>query len=250
MLNNAVITNVTELVSVSSPKGRFEKINMRKYWGLSFCIEGQITYTHRGKKYISDKDHAIFLPQYQSYSLYGDKKGLFPVINFTCMNFPGDSIISIPIENPESYIKDYEQMKALSLFEGTRPKILSILYNIIYRLSSQSSSERMLIPAVKYIEQNLNDPNLNTGELAMLCHISESYFRRLFLKRYGTTPKQFIIDIRISMAKQLLTDGALKINAIAERCGYSNSYHFCRAFKEKTGLTPTEYMKQNRIFKI
>jgi AraC-like DNA-binding protein len=40
------------------------------------------------------------------------------------------------------------------------------------------------------------------------------------------------------------------IGAVAGLCGFSNQFHFCRLFKEKTGLTPTEYMKQNRIYKI
>lgn len=250
MFNDAVITDIKGLATVSSPKGRYEKIYMRKYWGLSFCIEGQITYTHNGKNYVSDKDHAILLPQYQSYTLHGDKKGLFPVINFTCMNFLSDRIISIPIENPESYVKDYERMKSFSLFEGSRAKNISILYDMLYRLSLQSSPYSILLPAIKYIEQNFTNPDLNNNKLATQCNISEIYFRRLFLKHYGTTPKQYIIDIRINMAKQLLTDGILKINAIAEKCGFSNPYHFCRIFKEKTALTPTEYMKQNRIYEI
>ena len=86
--------------------------------------------------------------------------------------------------------------------------------------------------------------------LAEKCGISEVYFRRLFTEQYKVTPKQYIIDLRINKAKQLLTDGIFKIGAISESCGFSNPYHFCRVFKEKTGLTPTEFMKQNKILKI
>lgn len=46
------------------------------------------------------------------------------------------------------------------------------------------------------------------------------------------------------------SEGVLKINAVSERCGFTNQYHFCRVFKEKTGLTPTEYMNKHRIYKI
>ena len=55
---------------------------------------------------------------------------------------------------------------------------------------------------------------------------------------------------RSAEAKQLLAENALKIGAVAQQCGFSNSYHFCRLFKEKTALTPTEYRRQNRISKI
>ena len=66
-------------------------------------------------------------------------------------------------------------------------------------------------------------------------------------KTYGISPKQYIIDTRMNMAKQMLSEGSFKINAISEKCGFTNPYHFCRLFKEKTGLTPTEYMKQNKF---
>lgn len=88
------------------------------------------------------------------------------------------------------------------------------------------------------------------AELALKCNISEVYFRRIFTKHYNMTLKQFLIDIRINKSKQLLSEGALKINAIAVKCGFSNQYHFCRVFKEKTGLTPTEYMRQYTVYQI
>ena len=86
--------------------------------------------------------------------------------------------------------------------------------------------------------------------MAEKCNISEVYFRKIFTETYKITLKQFIVDIRINKAKQLLSEGFLKIGAIADLCDFSNQYNFCRLFKEKTGFTPTEYMKRNRIYKI
>ena len=250
MLSNITITDIKETFTVFSPKGRFEKIENRKSFGLSFCIDGQITYTHNGKKIISDKNHAVLLPQGQTYTLYGDKTGSFPVINFTCADALCNTVISLPIQNTEAFIKDFETLRSLSLFDGNRMEMMSIFYHILHRLSAQSSSCKVIMPAIKYLESNYQDPNLTNAELAKQCRISEVYFRRIFTSCYNMTPRQFLIDIRINKAKQLLSEGALKINAVAVKCGFSNQYHFCRVFKEKTGLTPTEYVKQNRIYKI
>ena len=129
-------------------------------------------------------------------------------------------------------------------------EMMSVFYHILHRLSAQSSSCKVIMPAIKYLETNYQNPNLTNAELAKQCNISEVYFRRIFTKHYKMTPKQFLVDIRINKSKQLLSEGALKINAVAIKCGFSNQYHFCRVFKEKTGLTPTEYVKQNRIYKI
>jgi len=251
IINNITVTDIAEIITFSSPRGRIKSIHNRKHYGLSFCVEGQITYVHKGKKIVSDKDHAIFLPKDESYTLYGDKAGIFPVINFECIDFECNSIIAIPIPNPETYIKDYEQMKALFLFARNRTKVISIFYNILHHLSAVNTIDSEIIaPAMKYIEQSISDPELSNKKIANLCGISEVYFRKLFREQYSTTPKQYIIDIRIDKAKQLLTDGILKINAIAECCGFSNSYHFCRVFRNKTGMSPSEYMKQNKIRKI
>ena len=250
MLSNIIITNIKEIFTVFSPKGRFAKIENRKSFGLSFCTDGQITYTHNGKKIISDKNHAVILPGGQTYTLYGDKTGNFPVINFVCADALCNTVVSLPIQNTEAYIKDFEKLRSLSLFDGNRAEMMSVFYHILHRLSAQSPSCKVIMPAIKYLENNYQNPNLTNAELAEQCKISEIYFRRIFTRYYHATPRQFLIDIRINKAKQLLSEGALKINAVAVKCGFSNQYHFCRVFKEKTGLTPTEYMNQNRIYKI
>ena len=250
MLGNITITDIKDIFTVFSPKGRFAKIENRKSFGLSFCIDGQITYTHNGNKIISDKNHAVILPQGQTYTLYGDKTGNFPVINFVCADALCNTVISLPIQNTEAYIKDLEKLRSLSLFDGNRAEMMSVFYHILHRLSAQSPSCKVIMPAIKYLESNYQNPNLANAELAEQCKISEVYFRRIFTSYYNMTPRQFLIDIRINKAKQLLSEGALKINAVAIKCGFSNQYHFCRVFKEKTGLTPTEYVKQNRIYKI
>lgn len=66
----------------------------------------------------------------------------------------------------------------------------------------------------------------------------------------GVSPKQFIIELRMQKAKQLLSEGRLKIWAIAEACGFSGCYHFCKSFKQHVGITPNEYRKQNPLCEL
>ena len=249
-LYKTTVTDIKGLFTVLSPKGRNETIKNRKSYGLSFCTEGRITYEMNGKQAVSDEYHAVILPKGQSYSLYGNESGIFPVINFDCKEFLCDEVISLSIQSADTYIKDFEKMKALSLFEENRAKMMSVFYNMLHRLSTESSVHNVILPAIRYIESNYQNPKLSNAELAEKCNISEVYFRKIFTETYKTTPKQFIVDIRINKAKQLLSDGFLNIGAVAEECGFSNQYHFCRLFKEKTGFTPTEYTKRNRIYKI
>ncbi len=176
---------------------------------------------------------------------------MFPLINFQCEEALCDTIVSIPIKSVEPYLADFKKIKTLALFEKKRLKIMSVFYNMLQGIASElSNSSGILLPALKYLEENCFRADLSIIELANKCNMSDVYFRKLFLAQMGTLPKQYILDIRIEKAKQLLSDGAMKVGAISEKCGFTNQYHFSRIFRQKTGLTPTEYMKQNKVYEI
>ena len=65
-----------------------------------------------------------------------------------------------------------------------------------------------------------------------------------------TTPRQYLLNQRIQRATYLLINTTLSITDIAGECGFSNLYHFCRTFKQRTGLTPSEYAAKNRFYEI
>ena len=209
-LESITVTDIKKMFTVMSPHGKTAEITDRKYFGLSFCIDGQITYTIDGKKVVSDRTKAVILPKGRSYSLHGDKTGRFPVINFDCLNFPCNNILSFTVLNPAAYIKDYEKMKALSLFSGNRAEIMSIFYGILHRILLDNTSVSRLAPAISLIEKEFSNPKLTNSDLARECIISEIYFRKIFTEKYKLSPKQYLIEVRINKAKQLLTDGILK----------------------------------------
>lgn len=249
-LSRVTVTAIDDLLTVFSPKGRQVSIRNRKSYGLSFCAEGRITYTLDGRQTVSDNRHAVLLPKGRSYSLQGDKTGTFPVINFDCASPLCDEIIALPLQSADGYIQAFETMKALSLFAENRAKIMSIFYDMLHRLARESEKWHPLMPAIRYLRRCYAQPEIKNATLAACCNMSEVYFRRLFVATYKTTPRQYLIDIRLHKAKALLSEGTKKIGAVAESCGFSSPYHFCRIFKEKTGLTPTAYRQQNRIFTI
>ena len=248
-LKNVVITEIGEAFTVHSVNGRYEKMQNRKCYGLSLCTEGQITYIQDDREYVSDKDTAVILPKGENYFIRGDKTGYFPVINFDCLDFLCDTVTVIPVQNAEQLTADYERIKKLFCFEGNRAQIFSIFYGMLHKLSSDNIPYE-LKGAIQLIKNDYNNPNLTNERLARECNMSEVYFRKLFTKYFKTSPKQFVIDIRLQKAKQLLTEGVSNISAISEMCGFSNPYHFCRTFKQHTGRTPSEYRKENLVYKI
>ena len=248
-LKNITVTEIDNVVTVYSEKNICQRMTDRSYYGLSFCKEGQITYVQNGIEYISDKDCAIILPKGGTYLIKRDVSGSFPVINFDCLEPLCDTITVIPIRNAEELIADYERMKKLFGFDENRAQVFSIFYGILHKLCSDNLPYE-LQGAVRLISSDYSDTSLTNAKLAAACHISEVYFRKLFTKHFGISPKQFIIDLRIQKAKRLLAEGAWSVAMISEECGFSNPYHFCRLFKQNTGITPSEYRKVNLVYKI
>ncbi len=248
-LKNITVTEISGAVTVCSEKGRCDRITDRRSYGLSLCVEGQITYIQNGREYISDNGCAVILPKGGTYFIKRDKSGTFPVINFDCLEPLCDTITVIPVQNAEELIADYERMKKLLCFEGNRAQIFSIFYGMLHKLCSDDIPYE-LRGAVRLIRGDCCDVSLTNARLAYECNISEVYFRKLFTKHFGISPKQFIIDLRIQRAKQLLSEGVLSVAAISEQCGFSNPYHFCRLFKQRTGITPSEYRKANLTYEI
>lgn len=246
-LRNLTVTDIFEVVTVRQIRGNSAEIKNRPNYGLTFCYGGQITYTLDGVEYVSGPDRAVILPKGRSYSLRVDRGGDFPLINFDCRGVLCDGHTVLPLKNPSALIKDFEYIKKLSLFEKNRPKMLSAFYSLIDGIISQTEeSDSIIGGAAAYLEANISDSYLTNERLAAKANISEVYFRQLFLKQYGITPRQYIINARIAKAKQLLSSGNKKISAVAEECGFVSVYHFSRCFKEKVGMTPTEYMNSHR----
>ena len=243
-LKNITVTEISGVVTVYSEKGRRDTTVERKFYGLSLCKEGQITYVQNGVEYVSDKDCAVLLPKGGSYRIRRERTGLFPVINFTCLEPLSETITVIPVQNAEELIADYERMKKLLCFGGNRAQILSIFYGMLHMIGDENTPHE-LSGALKLIRNDYCDPSLTNAILAAECNISEVYFRKLFTKHFGMSPKQFIIDLRIRKAKQLLSEQLLRISEISDSCGFSSPYHFCRLFKLHTGTTPLQYRKSN-----
>lgn len=79
--------------------------------------------------------------------------------------------------------------------------------------------------------------------MAEFCGYSESRFSALYRDIYKVSPMADLISIRLESAKLMLTYSNLTVSEIAESVGFSSVYYFSKYFKKNTGLSPTEYKK-------
>lgn len=92
------------------------------------------------------------------------------------------------------------------------------------------------------MNQNIRSA-IDLTSIANELNISYSLFRKRFKEYTGVSPKQYYLHLKIKRAQDLLLNTALPVQAIAYKTGFENMFYFSKAFKEKTGYSPTSFRK-------
>jgi len=108
------------------------------------------------------------------------------------------------------------------------------------QLVVRTSKSRRIAMVCDYIERNYAKP-VNLSDAASLVNMSESAFSHFFKKRTNTSFKDYLTNVRISHACQLLTKTTYTIAEVCFACGFNNISNFIRIFKKKKGNKPSDY---------
>jgi AraC family transcriptional regulator len=95
---------------------------------------------------------------------------------------------------------------------------------------------------LEFVDAHL-DKSISLSALAHESGTSPFHFARLFKRRTGLAPHQFIIRKRIERARTLLSDADLSIAEVAFRCGFSHQSHFTVTFRRTVGVSPSAYRR-------
>lgn len=85
--------------------------------------------------------------------------------------------------------------------------------------------------------------NITIEDICREIYLSPSHFKRAFKSKTGNTPYQFLTEIRVEKAKEMLKDKEYTIHEVARLCGFVNSGNLSAVFKKHIGISPSEYRK-------
>ncbi len=86
--------------------------------------------------------------------------------------------------------------------------------------------------------------NLNVEELAELCNLSLSSFKREFVKQYDDSPAKYIKKRKLEKASKLLINTDLRVSDVAYDSGFNDLAHFSKSFLKAYGLNPSEFRQE------
>jgi AraC-like DNA-binding protein len=118
---------------------------------------------------------------------------------------------------------------------------------ILHELSTgniEKTTDSLLERVVDHLQKNLHKTPCDVTELAAAVGYSRAHFTRKFSEECGISPGKFLLDWRLRIAAQMLATDYSQIKSIAWQSGFTDVSHFCRVFKQETGLTPLQYRRK------
>lgn len=119
--------------------------------------------------------------------------------------------------------------------------IFDRMMDVIY-ISRDNAEYHSVRQVIEYLQEHYNE-DLTLEDVARKVHISPSRLSHLFKDELGLTIIEYLTDIRITAAKQMLENSDLMVKQIAEKVGYQEASYFTRVFKKNTGVSPAEYRR-------
>ena len=191
------------------------------------------------------------------YSQQGSEQLFYYWIHFTgsyvqkCLDQFGLSPLPLIQELPEVLnAVEYQMQKMFDIFIKKDPfrdaELSHCLDAILIELAKHShipnDDAKKLSRSIKYIHSRYTS-NLNIPELAAMEFLSSSRYSVLFNRIMHTSPYQYIINLRLKMACEMLRDSNLSVTQIAELSGFQSCFFFSKIFKKHLGISPLQYRK-------
>lgn len=248
LLSNLVITKVHSVSTLYTPENTKLKRNDRPRWAVVIKYEGETVYTSNGKRFLSDLNHMVILPQGCSYNWQCTKSGYYSIIEFESEK-TFEEPFSFSIKNGEKILKMFKALEYKRNLKKPMTEMESIrdTYSIILALTQTvteqylpTEKQQKIAPAIEYISQNYHK-NITNDALAGITGLSTVYFRKLFTGIMGVSPIAYVHQFRIEKAKEMLKSDYGTLSDMAQSLGYPSLYDFSRDFKKHTGVAPSKY---------
>ncbi len=231
-------------------------IPSKNSYALSLRIVGDSVFTVKGQSIKANNNDILYFPKSIDYHLLSGKESLY-AINFEALD--KETVNALEKEIRKYSIKDHNYI--CELFERITTvwakkdsfyyvESMSLFYKIISEIEKRFDKKEKnpsflkIKSALDYINTSFISPDISVSNLADLVGYSEAYFRRIFIKIIGKKPLEYINELRINLARELLLSDYYTIEMISEKCGFTDTKYFSTFFKKQTGYSPSEYRKK------
>lgn len=234
-------------------------LHWHDYYEMEICIDGSAVHKINGKEYSFKKGDFLIIKTSDfhevkiesaityyniSFSPTAIEPKLLALLmekrNFTSGKLKNDDFLAVTtiLKNASKNgfankeLNDIVQLSAVNMTIATALRYAPI--------STSEQENTLLQQSINYIHTNfMQNPSLYS--VAQMSGFQVNYFCRKFKQATGKTYLQYLSEVKIEHAKNLLASSLLSVTEVCYECGFSSLSHFLREFRKKTNFTPTEY---------
>ena len=242
-------------ITFPSPNFHIQRFNAR-YFILEYIVSGKGYLKVDGKLHTLHANDVYLLEPGSSHEYYADKDEPFKKY---WINFKSDVFFHILHEYDLNQIYVFHDtdiseemtkifaLEKVSLYNDQIYKQASkYLFTIFMKLAEKNHIKAEGSVIAQQILAELDkaiDSSVSIDEICKTLFISRSKLIREFKKHYDITPHAYLVNRKIAFAKMLLQNSAHSIKSISNHLGFADEHYFSNIFKQKTGMTPSEYRK-------
>lgn len=222
------------------------RVNNRPFAALCIREVGAATFLREGEEPICVEEGEItYAPAGRDFEKHAGV-GRILVVHFTAQEPLPDRILHFKPRNSAAFVAEFRRLYQVWSRKqfGFELEAKMLFYKILLAIEREweagTPGDSRLARAHQYIHEHFADRDLSVEALARLSSMSDTYFRRLFVREYGATPLVYINRLRLTLAMELLRSNYYAIDEVAERCGFNNIHYFSYFIKKETGHSPRD----------
>lgn len=218
---------------------------VRTHWLLHYVVSGFGKFTREGVTYDVEPGQIFVIPPYLETYYQADEKRPWKYIwiGFTADEIP--AIFQKPVIFSPNAGTVFNEMLSCSKLENGRSAFLSsCLWKLVSVLQEHGDSKPGYVDkALNYMTSSYSN-GITIQEIADSLGVNRKYFSSLFTKQVGISPSEYLINLRLTKAAELMTKYGESPTTAALSVGYDDLYHFSKIFKKHFGMGPREYSKR------
>ncbi len=250
---NELSLELNGVFKLSREKYHKQTSHSRNYDSISIRLSGSGNFKAKDTSFSVKKGDVLYIPKNFEYSQTTGGEEIF-AIHFINYSFSSKNTFEILTPEDTEYVEDiirrmYDEWKEKK--QGYRYKCTSMFYSLIYYLNCHAventivsiTPNNKIKKALDYIHVHFRSEEISISSLADMCSVSETYFRKQFKTLYSVSPNQYIINLRLENASQLLQSELYTVAETAEKSGFNDTKYFSRIFKKHFKVPPKEFRK-------
>lgn len=244
------ISRISTVYYYETNRRAWENTGPRNFHCFAYQVTGHYDHTFPCGILPLASDCVIFIHKSDPYSVRCLEQGSSICVTFDADDAPASWMAECR-DNPKILSLFRKLLQYKNLHQASNCYMaMAVIYEIMALICQKSeqpylsnNSSHNVCTACDLIHEHYREPEFSTTRLSERCGIGDKYFRTLFKRLYGTTPAQYLIDLRLRTAADLLSNGSMRVTEAAQTAGFSDMYYFSKLFKRRFSCTPSDMRK-------